>query len=152
MKTFHASAHCDVPCGIYDPVPAKIAARTVARMLDQMGELKSPDWNDEHAREAYLQSVARRVATKESHAEACKREIEILWSDFFKPEHLAKVPDLHDMVWKTLKVASRCKQENHAELGGELLAAVDRIAKAFYDAKGVPDRYAAYQEITDHLY
>lgn len=148
-----AHAHCDIPCGIYEPVVAKIAARTVARMIDQIQEIERPSGtSDKASLDAYLQAISRRIAVKEAHAEACKRELETLWSDFFKPEHLEKSPDLHEKFWKAIKLASSCKQEISKDHAQELLKAVDEIARLFYEAKNVPDRYAAYQEITDNLY
>ncbi len=153
FRTVHVEGHCDIPCGIYDPVAAKIAARTVARMIDQIEEfVPLQDLSDAAAIRAYINSVGRRVAIKDEHAELCKRELEILWSDFFKSEHLAKFPNLHDLFWKAVKLASKCKQDPHKEHAVALLNAVDEIAKVFYAAKGVPERYNAYQEITDHLY
>ena len=147
-----AHAHCDIPCGIYEPTVAKLAARTVARMTDQLEELASPDWKDTQAVNAYHNAVSRRIAVKETHAEACKRELETLWSDFFKPEHLVKFPDLHNKIWTAVKLASTCKQEISKDHAAKLLVAIDEIAKMFYEAKGVPTRYAAYQEITYNLY
>ena len=148
-----AHAHCDIPCGIYEPTVAKIAARTVARMTDQLQELQRPsDTSDTAILGAYLQAITRRITVKEQHAEIVKRELETLWSDFFKPEHLEKFPNLHDQFWKAIKLASSCKQEVSKDHAAELLKAVDAIATMFYQAKGVPERFAAYQEITDHLY
>jgi nickel superoxide dismutase len=147
-----ASAHCDIPCGIYEPTIAKIAARTVARMTDQILELEVPERTDREAAAAYFNAVGRRIAVKESHAETVKRELETLWSDFFKPEHLEQFPDLHDTFWKAIKLAGTCKQEVSKDHAAELLAAVDEIARMFYAVKNVPERYAAYQEITDNLY
>jgi len=150
-----AHAHCDVPCGIYEPTPAKIAAKTVARMTEQLEELKTPedkDINDAHALNEYHNMVMRRIQTKEEHAETCKREISILWSDFFKPEHLITFPELHDTFWKALKLCSTNKQEISVGHAHELVALVDEIARMFYEAKGVPERFKAYQQITDNLY
>lgn len=152
IKPMIAHAHCDVPCGIYEPTVAKIAARTVARMTDQLEELAPPDWKDAHAVNAHHNAVTRRITVKEAHAETVKRELETLWSDFFKPEHLEKFPDLHDQFWKAIKLASTCKQEISQDHAADLLQAVDEIATMFYEVKGVPERYAAYQEITDNLY
>lgn len=152
MNTVVALAHCDIPCGIYEPVVAKIAARTVARMTDQILELETPEHGDREAAIAYSNMISRRISVKEQHAETCKRELETLWSDFFKPEHLEKFPDLHDKFWKAIKAASSCKQEVSKTHADELLEAVDGIAKLFYEAKGVPERFSAYQEITDNLY
>ena len=153
-----ADAHCDIPCGIYDPTPAKIAAKTVARMVMQVHEIKPLHkitplaGMDAHAIAAHANMIARRIAVKEQHAEACKRELATLWSDFFKQEHLAKNPELHDTVWKALKLCSKNKQEVDEDAANQLVAAVDEIAKIFYEVKGVPERYAAYQTITDKLY
>jgi nickel superoxide dismutase len=152
VPTLTAEAHCDVPCGIYEPVPAKIAAKTVQRMIEQEDALELPDWKDKHAVEHYLESITRRTVTKERHADLCKHELYTLWSDFFKPEHLVKFPDLHDMFWKAVKLCSKVKQEGHLEDAKALVEAVDGIAKTFYAAKGDPERYTAYAAITDKLY
>lgn len=152
LSTITAEAHCDVPCGIYDPTPAKIAAKTVARMVQQINELALPLASDKKALDAYQNAISRRVATKEESAEICKNELEILWADFFKEEHLKVVPELHTMFWKAVKLCSYNKHEVDAEHADELLAAVDAVAEAFYRVKNVPERYKAYQEITDNLY
>src|SRR3990167_5879373 len=100
-----AEAHCDIPCGIYDPTPAKLAAKTVQRMVEQLQAFHLPEtWDDETAVHHYVASVSRRVTIKEQQAETCKRELQILWSDFFKPEHLKEFPDLHATVWQALKL------------------------------------------------
>jgi nickel superoxide dismutase len=152
LPSVTAQAHCDVPCGIYDPTAAKVAAKTVARMVDQLEALELPkDSGDHHAVLSFQHMVARRVAVKEQHAESCKRELEILWSDFFKAEHLAKFPQLHDTFWKAVKLCSKNKQDVSKDAAAGLVAAVDEIAKMFYKAKGAPERFAAYQRITDAL-
>jgi nickel superoxide dismutase len=71
-------AHCDIPCGIYDPIVAQISALTVVRMLDLMTEFdaKTPDRNKE-----YMNSMSRYVAVKEEHAERAKAEIRVIWGD-----------------------------------------------------------------------
>jgi nickel superoxide dismutase len=148
-----AQAHCDIPCGIYEPTPAKIAAKTVLRMTEQLNAFELPkNWDDSHERLHYLNGVNRRVAVKEAHAEICKRELSILWSDFFKPEHLEKNPDLHAMFWNAEKLCSKTKQDVDEEAAKKLVDAVDAIAKAFYEAKKVPERYDAYKLLTDKLY
>ena len=35
-----AEAHCDIPCGIYDPIAAKIAAQTVHKMVLRIQSLE----------------------------------------------------------------------------------------------------------------
>ena len=151
-----ADAHCDIPCGIYDPTAAKIAAKTVERMVMQIGELKPPEGFpqtfDPAAMKALQNMLIRRIKVKEDHAEQCKRELLILWTDFFKPEHLEKNPKLHDMFWKAAKLCSKNKQEINDAVAKELVAAVDEIAGIFYEAKGMPERYEAYKELTDKLW
>ncbi|MBI2625359.1 MAG: superoxide dismutase, Ni [Candidatus Nealsonbacteria bacterium] len=153
IKTLKAKAHCDIPCSIYEPTPAKIAAKTVQRMVEQLEEFSAPkDMSDKKAVLHYFNYVSRRVAAKEEHSQICKKELSILWTDFFKQEHLDKFPNLHDVFWKALKLCSKNKQEVSLESAKELVRAVDEIAKIFYETKGDKDRYGAYQEITDKLY
>ena len=136
------SAHCDVPCGIYDPHAAQIAALTVVRMCQLANNLAMPGPGDKAAMDAYGNSMARYIVTKEQHAELCKKEIDILWHDYFRPEHLEKYPDLHTTVWNADKLASRNKQNLDLAAAEELLAATRRIAEIFWDTKGVPVRTA----------
>jgi len=147
-----AEAHCDIPCAIYEPTPAKIAAMTVLRMVLQIKELKLPDMSDEVAVKAYINSIARRITVKEEHAQLCKKELLILWTDFFKSEHLEKLPQLHDLFWKAAKLCSKNKQEVNDDAARELVAKMDEIAKIFYETKGVPERYEAYRKLTEKLF
>ncbi|MFN3974902.1 MAG: superoxide dismutase, Ni [Dehalococcoidia bacterium] len=132
-----AHAHCDIPCGIYDPIFAKIAAQTVLKMVVRIQALPKPDPNNNDAVLAYHNSLARYIAVKEQHAEICKKELDILWHDYFRPEHLQKYPDLHNTFWTTLKLASKCKQSVDRKAAEDLVAAVDRIAEIFWATKGV---------------
>ena len=125
-------AHCDVPCGIYDIAPAKIAASTVAKMVEKIEAL-----NFEELDKPTRNSFVRMVMTKEQHAELCKRELLILWTDFFKPEHLEMFPNLHETFWKATKLCSKNKQEVNAEAAKELVDAVNEIADIFKKAKEV---------------
>lgn len=118
-------AHCDIPCGIYDPNSAQLAAKTVARMVKGLKELPKDDMN----------GFVRMVKVKEEHAEICKREILILWTDYFKSEHLEKFPDLHDLVWKTAKLCSDNKRGVDEAKAQELIEAVDKIAEIFNSTK-----------------
>jgi len=152
LQKVKAQAHCDIPCGIYEPVVAKIAAKTVQRMVLQLKELQPPQSLDKEAILHYIQSVSRRVKVKEDHAEICKRELETLWSDFFKKEHLEKFPNLHETFWRAVKLCSKNKQEINEEAAEELVKAVDEIAEMFYKVKGVPERFNAYKELTDKLF
>jgi nickel superoxide dismutase len=129
------SAHCDIPCGIYDPHAAQIAALTVLRMNQLMEQGDPSDKAGEN-------SFSRYVTVKEEHAEICKKELDILWHDYFKPEHLEKYPDLHTTFWNATKLASKCKQSFDAAAATELLATTDQIAEIFWETKGVPTRKA----------
>lgn len=152
LPVISAEAHCDIPCAIYEPTPAKLAAQTVLRMVLQIKELKQPTDISKEAMDVYLNSVSRRIAVKENHSQICKNEILILWSDFFKPEHLAKYPNLHEIVWKAVKLCSKNKQEISEEAVKQLVEVVDEIAKIFYEIKNTPEKYEAYKKITDKLW
>jgi nickel superoxide dismutase len=82
-------------------------------------------------------SFGRYVAVKEQHAELTKHEIDILWHDYFKPEHLESHPDLHTKVWEATKLASMNKQSVDLDAAKQLVAAVDEIAAIFWSTKGV---------------
>ena len=125
-----AYAHCDIPCGIYDPTPAKIAADTVAKMVEKIGQL------DKNATDLGTRAnFVRMVSVKEQHAEIVKKELQILWSDYFKPEHLEKFPKLHDSFWKALKLASKNKQSVDAQAATDLQGAVKEIGDMFWATK-----------------
>lgn len=125
-------AHCDIPCGIYDPFIAKQAAATVARMAKGLKELKKPE--DDNWME-YKNSMTRMIMVKEEHAQICKKEILILWTDYFKSEHLEKFPELHDLVWKTAKLCSDNKRAVDETKSQELIDSVDKIADIFIQTK-----------------
>ena len=127
-----AEAHCDIPCGIYDPITAKIAAQTVLKMVIRINSLG--DTNGDLGKAATL---ARYVAVKEEHSDLVKRDIDVLWHDYFKPEHLEKYPDLHTLVWDTTKLASTNKQNVDAESATQLVSHVDRISRIFWETKGI---------------
>ncbi len=125
-----AHAHCDVPCGIYDPHQAELAARTVARMVELIGQLPKENRSD-----ADQNKFIRCVTVKEQHAEIVKHEIQVIWSDYFKPEHVERYPDLHERTWKILKLASKNKQNIDAAAAAELEAAVKEFADIFWSTK-----------------
>ncbi|MCH8986846.1 superoxide dismutase, Ni [Patescibacteria group bacterium] len=116
-----AHAHCDIPCGIYTAEPALTAAKTVVKMVEKIQETDS---SDAHA-------ISRFTAVKEEHAQICKEQLLILWTDYFKPGHLGDFPDLHETFWKTAKLCSKNKQEVNMEAAKELLSAVEGIAEMF---------------------
>ena len=123
-------AHCDVPCGIYDPAGAQTAARTVARMVELIGQIDASSTTV-----ADRNKFVRCVQTKEQHAELVKREVQIIWSDYFKPEHLDANPDLHTKVWNILKLAGKNKQNVDAEAAAQLEASVKEFADIFWATK-----------------
>ena len=82
-------------------------------------------------------SMARYIAVKEEHAQLVKNELNILWSDYFKPEHLEKYPDLHDLFWNANKLAGSNKQNVSSDSAKSLVETVDKIAKIFWATKGV---------------
>ena len=125
-----AYAHCDIPCGIYDPTPAKIAADTVAKMVEKIEAL------DKTATDFTTRgNFVRMTVVKEQHAEIVKKELQVLWSDYFKPEHLEKFPKLHDSFWKALKLASKNKQSVDAQAATDLQGAVKEIGDMFWATK-----------------
>lgn len=130
LPTKIAFAHCDVPCGIYDPKAAQIAAATVFKMVQLIQDLpkENPTVNDRN-------KFVRLVLTKEEHARKCKEEILILWTDFFKPEHLKMFPNLHDTFWKAAKLCSTNKQEVDIKHAEELVKTVSGIADIFNKVK-----------------
>ena len=131
LKGQEAEAHCDIPCGIYDPVSAKIAAQTVQKMVLRMQALEA---GDDMA--AYANTMSRYVAVKEEHAEICKRELRILWADYAWP-NMPEGFDLHGSFNAALKLAGRCRQTVDMAACEELVASVDSIAAAFWATKGV---------------
>jgi nickel superoxide dismutase len=136
-----ASAHCDIPCGIYDPHAAQIAALTVIRMFQLIEALPEPGPSaSKQERDLYTAQISRYTAVKEEHATMCEREIIILWTDYFKPEHLEKHSNLHDVVWKTTKLCSTVKQQMNMQAAQDLLAGTQQIAEIFWDTKGVRTR------------
>ncbi|MBI4200459.1 MAG: superoxide dismutase, Ni [Chloroflexi bacterium] len=136
-----AYAHCDIPCGIYDPHLAQLAALTVIRMNQLIQGLKRPGPGAPPQEvDAYNAELGRLVAVKEHHAEVCKQELRIFWGDYFKPEHLQQVPDLHDKFWKAMKLASTTRQKNDLKAAQDLLATVQDIAEAFWKTKGAQVR------------
>ena len=129
-------AHCDIPCGIYDPKPAQLASQTVLKMVNLIQELKpsseEPPFDE---RKRIISQISRLTRVKEDHAELCKREILILWTDYFKAEHLEKFSDLHNLVWKTTKLCSDNKRAVDETKAQELIEAVDKIADIFAQTK-----------------
>lgn len=129
-------AHCDVPCGIYDPHTAQLAAQTVLVMVQRIQGLPVPGPTASAAEvQAYQNTIGRMVATKEEHAQKCKAELLILWSDYFKPPHLEMFPDLHTTFWNAAKLCSKNKQEVNLQAAQELVDTCNHIADIFQRSK-----------------
>ncbi len=129
------SAHCDGPCGVYDPASARIAAEAVLSMTKKILDLKVPDTGDAKAMASYLNTVARFVKIKEEQAQIAKEELLILWTDYLKPPHLEKYPKLHEIFWNAAKLCSTCKQEINLEKCEELMKAVKEVHEIFWATK-----------------
>jgi len=134
-SALQAHAHCDAPCGVYDPASARIAAEAVLSLTKKIVDLKHPDVADEQAHKAYHNSFIRYTTIKEEQAQVAKDELLILWTDYFKEPHLEKYPDLHDIFWKAAKLCSACKVEVSIEHAEELMDSVKRIHEIFWETK-----------------
>ena len=126
------SAHCDIPCGIYDPSSAQVNALTVIRCLDLINEMQGKDLS--LAEQAKL---ARLVGQKEEHAENVKHDIRVIWGDYFKQAQFDQVEGVHELAHKIMMVGSKCRQEIDQAQGLELLNLVNQFAEAFWKTKGV---------------
>ena len=116
-------AHCDLPCGVYDPAQARIEAESVKAIQE-----KHNASDDEAFR-------TRAVAIKEERAELVKHHLWVLWTDYFKPEHLAKFPELHEVFWKATKKAGEAKKTNDVAVGQELIDQIAEIDRIFWETK-----------------
>lgn len=117
------SAHCDLPCGVYDPAQAKLEAQSVKACMEKYAASSDADFK------------VRAVAIKEERAELVKHHLWVLWTDYFKPEHLATHPTLHDLFWKATKSAGEAKKTNDTAVADRLLSEIDAIAEIFWATK-----------------
>ncbi len=124
-----AEAHCDGPCGVYDPASARIAGEAVLSMTKKIGDI---DMKEAGAHNTYI----RYVGIKEEQAEIVKRELNILWHDYFKPNHLEAYPDLHTTFWEAAKQASACKTSVSVEACEDLMSKIENIHNMFWESKG----------------
>jgi nickel superoxide dismutase len=116
-------AHCDLPCGVYDPAQARIEAESVKAIQEKYKGNEDPVFR------------ARALDIKEQRAELVKHHLWVLWTDYFKPEHLEKYPQLHELFWKATKEAGAAKKSEDPAQGQKLLDAIDEIAKVFWETK-----------------
>ena len=119
-----AYAHCDLPCGVYDPAQARINAESVVNASKKYQESDDP---------AFKQ---RCITIKEDMAEEVKKDLWVLWTDYFKPQHLEANPEIHNIFWKAAKLCSACKVEVSAQHAQELMDAVKEIHEIFWATKG----------------
>jgi nickel superoxide dismutase len=119
-----AHAHCDIPCGVYDPQQARIEAESCYKIIQKYNES-----SDELFR-------TRCVAVKEERAELTKHHIDVMWHDYFKPEHVEKFPDLHEVCWKASKQASQVKRTTEIAEAQKLLDLIDQIDMMWRETGG----------------
>src|SRR5690606_41252037 len=117
------SAHCDLPCGVYAPAQARIEAESV-----KAGQEKMAGNGDPHFQ-------ARATVSKEQRAELAKHHVSVLWSDYFKPPHFEKYPELHQLVNDTLKALSAAKASTDPATGQKALDYIAQIDKIFWETK-----------------
>src|SRR3989441_5865636 len=118
-----AHAHCDLPCGVYDPAQARIEAESVLAIIDKHKESKDAVFKQ------------RAVFIKEERAELVKHHLWVLWTDYFKPEHLEDHPELHELFWKATKEAGLAKKSEDPAQGQKLIDAIAQIAGVFAATK-----------------
>ena len=117
--TTTARAHCDLPCGIYDPEQARIEAESCHRIIEKYNASEDPTFR------------GRAIHIKEERADLVKHHLAVLWHDYFKPEHLGSVPNLHELFWNANKQASKVKASTDAADSKKLLEMIDEIDAAW---------------------
>ena len=120
-RTVHA--HCDLPCGIYDPAQARIEAESVKACQEKYQGSDDAIFKD------------RAISIKEQRANLVKEHLWVLWTDYFKPEHLETYPQLHELFWNATKEAGNAKRSEDPAQGQKLLDAIDEIGKIFWETK-----------------
>jgi nickel superoxide dismutase len=124
-------AHCDLPCGVYDPAQARIEAESVKAIQEKYQDAE----NQKKPTETVDEFKARSVTIKEERANLVKEHLWILWTDYFKPEHVEKYPDLHEKFWKATKAAGDAKRATDPSQGQQLLDAIADLDKIFWETK-----------------
>ncbi|MET9417518.1 superoxide dismutase, Ni [Streptomyces klenkii] len=117
------SAHCDLPCGVYDPAQARIEAESVKAVQEKYQANEDADFR------------ARALIIKEQRAELAKHHVSVLWSDYFKPPHFEKYPKLHQLVNDTLKALSAAKASSDPKTGEKALELIAEIDRIFWETK-----------------
>jgi nickel superoxide dismutase len=114
-----ARGHCDLPCGIYDPEQARIEAESCYKIVEKYGASEDQVFRN------------RCILIKEERAELVKHHLDVLWHDYFKPEHLEKVPNLHDLFWQANKQVSKVKASTDVAEAKKLLELIDQVDAAW---------------------
>ncbi|MFZ0161165.1 MAG: superoxide dismutase, Ni [Kineosporiaceae bacterium] len=125
LITTEVSAHCDLPCGVYDPAQARIEAESIKATIAKYNAS-----DDEVFR-------ARAIAIKEERSELVKHHLWVLWTDYFKPAHFEKYPQLHQLFNEATKLAGAggTKASLDEAVADQLLAKIDEIAGIFAETK-----------------
>ena len=118
-------AHCDLPCGVYDPAQARIEAESIKGILDKYAGNDDPAFR------------ARAIVIKEERAELVKHHLWVLWTDYFKPEHVEKYPQLHQLFWDATKLAGAAGAKGQLDpaVAQQLLDKIAEIDKIFWETK-----------------
>jgi len=116
-------AHCDLMCGVYDPAQARIEAQSVYNAAKKYADSKDPVFKQ------------RAVQIKEERAQLAKEHLWVLWTDYFKPEHVEKFPQLHDLFWRATKAAGEAKKSMEVTAAEDLIKLVDEIGGIFAQTK-----------------
>jgi nickel superoxide dismutase len=124
-------AHCDLPCGVYDPAQARIEAESVKAIQERYQDAAGKKSANETA-EDYK---TRCLNIKEERADLVKHHLWVLWTDYFKPEHKEKYPQLHDLFWNATKEAGISKKAQDPGQGQKLLDLIGEIDKIFWETK-----------------
>ena len=125
LRIIEVSAHCDLPCGVYDPAQARIEAESIKAIDMKVADSDDPDFR------------VRAAIIKEQRSELVKHHLWVLWTDYFKPPHFEKFPELHTLVNEATKLAGAAgtKGSFDESVADELLAKIDRIAEIFAETK-----------------
>ena len=124
--TVVVSAHCDLPCGVYDPAQARIEAQSVKAILEKYAANEDPAFR------------TRALQIKEERSELVKHHLWVLWTDYFKPPHFEKYPQLHQLFNEATKLAGGgggTKSSTDVAVADQLLGKIDEIAEIFWETK-----------------
>ncbi len=128
-----ASAHCDIPCKIYDPITSQISVLTMIRLVDLIEGIEKKETlsiND-HSQ------LSRLISQKEEHGHKVKDEIRVIWGDYIKEPQLEKYPELHELTHSIMLAASKAKQNIDKSATIDLLDKVNRFTEIFWESKNV---------------